>query len=1450
MADDKKNSQNNNDLSKPTSEPASGQPAATSAKPIQKFSIPTPSEEKPAQPVVTDTLQSATPAAPTPTPTQTIRSSGQNPNLEGGIISAKLPLVVVSPHNESLKKLVEHYRDDEDVKIYENAVNMVPMLARQLKPCIILASITGSTDVVKYLTMLKPLKEDLKQNRIKFILISKINNPGIIATFEKAGCHEYIVEPIAERSMFFKVNLQTKAIKGQRKKMRAEEQKKLEEGRNPKKGDAGAVANDSAGASETDKNVQSENAKETEDDKWVFRGNKPKKKGGKWTMRMKGPDPSEGDWQPAGKAADGSTQWRFMDKDGNPKDANDPKKKKGWEFTGDKPSFNNGEWQFEGEKPELSLVDENGEKISSKVRSDGKEGLITAKDTGTALAKVQEREEKQAAEKEKKKKSLFSTGARDEGGGAGLGLGQGGEKTDAGGQINDKTGGGAPAGGANELNLAGQGKGEGASGTSLGGKDQKTELAQKKTSLKGKSLDGKDSGDTDTEDDEENVDGLGSSAKNFLKKKKEGADSAVAGEEQDSQSKNSSLASKNGNRSQTNALNDKTGGSDATKSGGRGLGQGTGPDGKGGQTSQSSKEAANADAKSASASARAKDKRSLSPFDDAASSEKKRELSDLEENDGKTTFDKDGKPIVGGKNNAKTEKIRNSDWQGHDLTPDELLKREEREKRQKKLKESLASRGKKDETADDGASHAAAAAENAALGKKKNAANAANAAADKGAKKDGEASSGSGDEAAPAGFNDKSGTKDDVQGGWSKHREEEEKKKRKINARDSDQEAKTDDRDQMVEIDQPKGTLTHNMMGDKVWEYPPDFFGTVNGTWESAGNDSQDEKKRKCFVFVEPEIRMKKVDDVRTMATWWVFHGERPLFNVHKKVWFCKINEPKKVNGFAKLPQVVQNFLLSVSTATNDDKKKSAEDKKKKTKDDHAEQLKKAKDDFKEQQSSVAEKKKKIEEEKKSAMDELRKLNSKEENSNKQSNNYGEEAAKKKDKNGVDGNADKTAQAKDASQAGKDEKDADANATKDEKERKKKERLKAELDLTSAEKTKKDKEEKEQDEQDEKLGSVESLKKKKERLEANLDLERTKKEGDKGKQNLDSKESKKNDDQSKQTLDKKAEDAAGGTQKLDKKEADDDFTHEKEGKEEKNESASEKREKQLAAKKKLEADLKFDEKEAASAKDKESGDEGTAAEKLEKKKKELNDLNSLDLGLKSEEKSGGKSSHSGAEGTGDESSSSKVEKDAAQAQGAGFTGDVAKDGAEEGALSPLDEALKEKTIVPLPSAPMMAVFFSENLISNRGDVQKTFDRFVKFLSQGCGGVAVTLFYVSKGGSGDFVLRVGASSHPHHVVATELGLADVAGVAEAIRTRGAHYPNPDGPLFLAVNASKAADRDPIGILMFEPLDSGMRFTKLVKYFQGIAQCLRGAVLKALSAPRSGMADDSVVHKEAA
>ncbi|MBI3555448.1 MAG: hypothetical protein HY074_04195, partial [Deltaproteobacteria bacterium] len=291
-----------------------------------------------------------------------------------------------------------------------------PVLARALIPCLIVGSIVQNNDVIKLLSMLKVLGTEVKKNRVKCLLLSKIKNQTIIKTFEAAGCHEYIVEPIAERSLRFKLDLQTKAIAGQRKTTRRNELARQEPVKTGKGGDETVLK--SQGKDGVDNEVM--NQKKGEDGKegevFVFKGNKVKKDGKKWTMRMKGPDPKNGEWMQMKKTEDGDTQWRFMEKNEDP---TKPKKQGAYEYTGEKPKFTNGEWEFEGEKPKLAVVDEDGKELESKLSADA-DGLNIGKDAKLPGWKVKDHfnetdaevplNDKTNTEGEEKKKAGVATG--------------------------------------------------------------------------------------------------------------------------------------------------------------------------------------------------------------------------------------------------------------------------------------------------------------------------------------------------------------------------------------------------------------------------------------------------------------------------------------------------------------------------------------------------------------------------------------------------------------------------------------------------------------------------------------------------------------------------------------------------------------------------------------------------------------------------------------------------------------------------------------------------------------------------------------------------------------------------------------------------------------------------------------------------------------------------------
>jgi len=859
------------------------------------------------------------PVAPAPGTTPTAASPAnsaavvENPNLEDGALSEKGQLLLVQPYNDSLAKLAAQFEQNENLRHHEVSSAKTVETALKLMPCLVFGAIVKPNDVVKYIQMMKTLREHVKAGRIKFIILSKINNPTVMSMFASHGCKDYIVEPIPERSLFFKVNLQTKSLIAQRKQMRHLEIKKRDLDSKQGKSKGGGEMSLTNDEGEINNKLREEAAGEvaSKDDVWVFRKNKPKRQGGKWTMRMKGPDEKDGEWAEVGKNEDGSAKWRFLEKDENGKlqDPKEAKNKPGWEFTGDKPTFQNGEWQFEGKKPELSLVDEKGEKKSSKVKAEG-DGLVLAKDSETALKKADEGEKRKAEEKEKKKNNLF-----------GEGRAKAAEDEDAGKEATAK---------------AADGESDDEDAKKRGGKLE----GKGKDGASGKKLktDGSASDDEDEEDDDDELAGiLGQNSKNFLKKKrKKDGDASVDDETDDEEANAIGPDGKKKKKDKDSKTSQGEDGDDADEDeSAESLGANAKNFLKKKRKKDSEEDGEESDeSKSASA---AIDPKTGKPVKKEASekdpktgkaltakekeeAKKKGGLSDLaglamnledEPTEVNNKINPDGTQATDGKDDAKTLNIEDAEWEGHDLSPEDREKFLKGVLGEDKIKKMREERDAKKKKAKDGDSEEGA-------GKKK--------------RRDGDSTEGASEGEDEAGEldpnaknflkkkrnldDDSSGNSTDESGGNLSTAGGGENKKNKWGGQDSDLDGDSDGKDKLIEIDGPNGKLNVKKFEDETFELPEAELGVPNGIWENAGADKDDPQGGKWLVYLEPAIRQKKIDDLRTIKTWWIFKGGRPSYLSMKKAYVFRGGKPQKIDGFANLPKPVQEFLLSISPHT------------------------------------------------------------------------------------------------------------------------------------------------------------------------------------------------------------------------------------------------------------------------------------------------------------------------------------------------------------------------------------------------------------------------------------------------------------------------------------------------------------------------------------------------------
>jgi len=816
-------------------------------------------------------------------------SLAQMLQYDGQEISEKVPMLLLKECNQTVQDLRSELATDERVRTQELLPANAATIARQVTPCLMIASVSENNDIMKYINLLKLIKDDVKQNRIKFLVFSKIKNPAIIKTFESFGCHEYILEPIAKKSLMFKMGLHIKALHGQRKKIRADANRKDEVKLKAKK--PGEV--ETANAENKDTGIKKAAAQENENDAWVFRGNKPKKAGGKWTMRMKGPDPSKGKWLNVGKNSEGGSQWRFMDpetaakveeaqKKGLPLDRAleaAGSKKNGWEWEGDQPQHHNGDWNFASEKPNLTCYNQDGTKSHSKVETSPSGELIASEDSQKALAKVAQMEAQAEADKQKRKKSLF-------------GSAESGEP-----EINEKSGEHGDAKSKNDTDPSSETSGA-----------QEVALPNKKNSQLGdggpkkNEADFRDSasdskkGDLRTSNKSESDQGAELGATES-KKESAGINQKLFDakkQEKDSPKTGSSAASKTGaikeKNSEANDIERKSSGEAGTTSK---------------ETQTNAKE------------------KTRSPFLPKA----KTDASESVNNDKSSKADQ----------NTKNKNRENPFLPGAKKPAGVEGPNAEARKKNQQLELAEAKRSEREaldsEDEKKGDAGESLTGENA---KKKSAfANAGNRDSkkrrDEESRKD--TSSEKNQNGGSSSFTDSSEKKDkpgenseqkkdETEGGWSHHKETGEKKK-KWSGRDSDQgKLEPDASDKLVESELSGQDIKVKRASEEIFEYPHDHFGVLNGTWERVEDVGGD-----WFIYVDPAIRSKKDYNLHVVKNWWLYRGPaRPAYLAPIKIWQFRKVRPEKLDAFEKLEAPIRSFLEGLLPGAKKEKIKRADE--------------------------------------------------------------------------------------------------------------------------------------------------------------------------------------------------------------------------------------------------------------------------------------------------------------------------------------------------------------------------------------------------------------------------------------------------------------------------------------------------------------------------------------------
>lgn len=280
----------------------------------------------------------------------------------------KYPIIVVPPLTSSAEELVDFFRNDDSCEVIEAPAHEAASLALKRQPCIVVTSISDSAELIKSIEVLKNLNLKLNRSFIKAIVVGKKNFAHITEAMRALFVSDFVLEPVATRTLIFKGKLQLNTIKALAKSTGGSAGKAV-----LKKSEGGAAP----GSGESG-----------EEDVFVFTQKKAKWVKEKLVIDVQGPSPEDGEWEKAGVAPDGMDEWAWKPKKNKP---GQPAGKSGWKTKGDKPRFNpeTKSWELSAEKPNLRLEGDEKEPAVELVAS--ATGELELKKSPATIAKREAR---------------------------------------------------------------------------------------------------------------------------------------------------------------------------------------------------------------------------------------------------------------------------------------------------------------------------------------------------------------------------------------------------------------------------------------------------------------------------------------------------------------------------------------------------------------------------------------------------------------------------------------------------------------------------------------------------------------------------------------------------------------------------------------------------------------------------------------------------------------------------------------------------------------------------------------------------------------------------------------------------------------------------------------------------------------------------------------------------
>lgn len=293
-------------------------------------------------------------------------------------------IVIVVPASSAIECVKELFTEDKSAELFEvPSLEEAKQAALQFAPCVILLSVFRTQDVASCTGFVSAMSKHIKAGTLKVMVVSLVKDEKLSVAFQKTRT-EYIVEPIAERSLYFKITMLLKALTP--KAAADAPAKKDHASQDP----ASLPPPEPSAKFKLEGSAEAEN--DLEQDVWLFRGAVPKKVKTDWHFSLEGPDDTDGDWVIEEDAVEG-LRWRWkphVDTPGGKVFAFS----EGWKFWGNKPSFDpkTRKWNFVGPKPVLAF-DHNGRRTAKVEPNADESDLKCAPDSAKAKRNLQKKEE-------------------------------------------------------------------------------------------------------------------------------------------------------------------------------------------------------------------------------------------------------------------------------------------------------------------------------------------------------------------------------------------------------------------------------------------------------------------------------------------------------------------------------------------------------------------------------------------------------------------------------------------------------------------------------------------------------------------------------------------------------------------------------------------------------------------------------------------------------------------------------------------------------------------------------------------------------------------------------------------------------------------------------------------------------------------------------------------------